>query len=69
MARLILKCLPRITKGKRRKESMKIVGPNRNPSLMEPLKERQEAIGTISGLEIAVVLTEIPAPTKATEKS
>lgn len=40
-------------------------GPNRNPSLVEPLKVGQQAIGTIGGVEIAVVLKDILTPTKA----
>ncbi len=40
-------------------------GQNRNPSLLEALTAGQEAIGTIGGVEIAVLLTEILTPTKA----
>ena len=34
-------------------------GPNRNPSLAEPLSVGQTAVGTIGGVEIAVLLTDI----------
>jgi hypothetical protein len=40
-------------------------GPNSNPSLTEPLKVGQEAIGTIGGVEIVVMLSEIITPTQA----
>ena len=40
-------------------------GPNRYPSLAEPLRVGQQAIGTIGGVEIAVRLTDILTTTKA----
>ena len=40
-------------------------GPNRNPSLAEPLRVGQRAIGTIGGVEIAVLLTDILTTTSA----
>lgn len=39
-------------------------GPNRNPSFTEPLREGQEAIGTIGGVEIVVTLTLVISPTQ-----
>jgi hypothetical protein len=40
-------------------------GPNKNPSLTEPLKIGQEAAGTIGGVEISVRLTDILTFTQA----
>lgn len=40
-------------------------GPNKSPSLTEPLAAGQEAIGTIGGVEVVVTLTNIIAPTQA----
>ena len=40
-------------------------GPNRNPSLTEPLRVGQQAIGTIGGVEVVVVLKDMLTPTKA----
>ncbi len=40
-------------------------GPNKNPSFLEPLRAGQEATGTIGGVEIAVLLTDILTTTKA----
>ncbi len=40
-------------------------GQDKNPSLTEPLRAGQEAIGTIGGVEIAVLLTDILTSTKA----
>ena len=40
-------------------------GPNKNPSLREPLSVGQQATGTIGGVEVAVLLTEILSPTTA----
>lgn len=40
-------------------------GPNKSPSLTEPLMAGQEAIGTIGGVEIVVMLTDIVTPTQA----
>jgi hypothetical protein len=39
--------------------------PNRNPSLKEPLRVGQRATGTVGGVEIVVVLTDILAATNA----
>ncbi len=39
-----------------------LTGPdslNKNPSFTEPLRAGQQAIGTIGGIEVAVLLTEI----------
>ena len=38
-------------------------GPNKSPSLTEPLRAGQQAVGTISGVEIVVLLTEVVSPT------
>jgi hypothetical protein len=40
-------------------------GPNRNPSLTEPLSVGQRAIGTVGGVEIEVLLTDILTTTTA----
>jgi hypothetical protein len=40
-------------------------GPNINPSFSEPLCSGQRAIGTIGGVEIAVLLTDILTTTSA----
>jgi hypothetical protein len=40
-------------------------GPNKNPSFTEPLGVGQQALGTIGGVEIAVLLTNILTDTKA----
>ena len=40
-------------------------GPNKNPSFTEPLRVGQEAIGTIGGVEVVVMLTDIVTPTQA----
>ena len=40
-------------------------GTNKNPSFTEPLRAGQEAIGTIGGVEIAVMLTDIITTTSA----
>ena len=43
-------------------------GSHRSPSLAEPLTAGQQATGTIGGLEIVVLLTEILSPTNAKGK-
>jgi hypothetical protein len=43
-------------------------GPNKNPSLAEPLSVGQRAIGTIGGVEIVVQLTDILTTTNAQGK-
>lgn len=40
-------------------------GPNKSPSLTEPLKPGQEAVGTIGGVEVVVLLKDILTPTQA----
>jgi len=40
-------------------------GPNKSPSLTEPLRAGQQATGTISGVEIMVLLTEVVSATAA----
>lgn len=40
-------------------------GPNKNPSLTEPLRVGQEATATIQGIEVVVVLTDVLTPTRA----
>jgi hypothetical protein len=53
-----------------RQENMPIIlaypdGPNKNPSLAEPLGVGQRATGMISGAEISVLLTELLSFTNA----
>lgn len=53
-----------------RQEGMPIIltnpdGQDKTPSLAEPLMAGQEAIGTIGGVEIAVLLTDVLSSTKA----
>jgi len=40
-------------------------GPNKNAPLTVPLKTGQRAMGTIGGVEVTVLLTEIVTPTTA----
>jgi hypothetical protein len=40
-------------------------GPNKNPSLTEPIRVGERATGTIGGVEITVLLTEILSSTNA----
>lgn len=53
-----------------KQENMPIIladpdGPNKNPSLAEPLRVGQRATGIIGGVEVSVLLTEILSPTGA----